>query len=141
MEPIKYTMKDKKDLNHIAAVEKAIAKKYGKEAVQNPRANWNDEKEKDYLEQIKEVSKKLRKAEEYAEKVEMNGVLVSKKLLNKESTNSCPVCDKYCFKAKDDVYMIKYECCFNCYTQWVEWREVRWLQGWRPDANNDKTNS
>lgn len=134
-------MKSKKDLNHIAAVEKAIAKKYGKEAIQNPKANWDDEKEKEYLQQIKEVSKKRRKAEEYSEKVELNGVLVSKKLLNKESTHSCPVCDKYCFKAKDDVYMIKYECCFNCYIQWVEYREERWLQGWRPNGNNNKTNS
>ena len=29
--------------------EKAIAEKYGDEAVQNPRANWTPEKEKEYL--------------------------------------------------------------------------------------------
>ena len=36
-----------KDLNYIAAVEKAIAKKYGSETIQNPKGNWDDEKEND----------------------------------------------------------------------------------------------
>ena len=31
----------KRDLNYIAKVEQAIAKKYGDIAVQNPRAFWN----------------------------------------------------------------------------------------------------
>ena len=31
----------KKDLNDIAAIEQAIAKKYGKEAIKNPRADWD----------------------------------------------------------------------------------------------------
>ena len=44
-----------KDLNYIATVEKAIAKKYGSETIQNPKGNWDDEKEKEYLQQIKEV--------------------------------------------------------------------------------------
>ena len=34
----------KKDLNEIAKIEKAIKKKYGSEAIQNPKANWNKEK-------------------------------------------------------------------------------------------------
>ena len=39
------------DPNRIAAIEKAIAEKYGKEAVQNTKGNWNETKEKEYLEQ------------------------------------------------------------------------------------------
>ena len=35
-----------KDFDHIARVEKAIAEKYGEEAVSNPKANWNEEREK-----------------------------------------------------------------------------------------------
>ena len=50
-------MKDK-ELNKIAAIEKAISKKYGKEAVQNPRGNWDEEKEKDYIEQVKKFQQK-----------------------------------------------------------------------------------
>ena len=47
-----------KDLNYIARVERAIAKKYGNEAIQNPRGNWDEEKEREYLKQIKLVHKK-----------------------------------------------------------------------------------
>ena len=38
----------KKDLNEIAKYENAISKKYGKEATQHPKADWDDEKEEDY---------------------------------------------------------------------------------------------
>ena len=40
-------MKKNKDPNFVAKVEQAIQKKYGKEAIQNPTANWEEEKEKD----------------------------------------------------------------------------------------------
>ena len=39
----------KKDYDHIAAVEKAIAEKYGKDAAQDIRGGWGEEKEKEYL--------------------------------------------------------------------------------------------
>ena len=35
----------KKDYNYIAAVEKAIAEKYGKDTVQDFRSTWEEEKE------------------------------------------------------------------------------------------------
>ena len=35
-----------KDWDKLATFEKAISKKYGKEAIQNPKGNWSDEKEK-----------------------------------------------------------------------------------------------
>ena len=35
-----------KDWDKLAAFEKAIRQKYGEEAIQNPKANWNEEKEK-----------------------------------------------------------------------------------------------
>ena len=46
----------KKDLNKIAYVEKAIAKKFGQEAIINPKSGWTDEKEEEYLEQLKEFA-------------------------------------------------------------------------------------
>ena len=59
---------------------------------------------------------------------------MSRKLLNKETTKrSCPVCGAYSFKIRDDVFMNKFDCCFTCYTQWVEGREDRWKTGWRPE--------
>jgi hypothetical protein len=42
----------KKDLNYIAKLEQAIAKKYGDEAIRNFRSDWDDKKEKEYLEQL-----------------------------------------------------------------------------------------
>jgi len=129
-------MKKKLNLNDIAKFEQAIAKKYGPEAVENPRKYWNDEKEKEYQEQLKKLAKKERLNEEKDDKVEQDGFLISKKLLNKETTRRvCPVCKTYSFKIKDDVFMNKFDCCYNCYIQWVDDREERWEKGWRP--NND----
>ena len=40
---------------------------------------------------------------------------------------------------KDDVCLVKFDCCNNCYIQYVENREERWLKGWRPNENNETT--
>ena len=79
-----------KDFDHIARVEKAIAEKYGEEAVSNPRANWDEEREKDYLNQMQELYSKQRKYDTHQQKIEINGIKVSKKLLNREQLRSCP---------------------------------------------------
>ena len=71
------------DPNRIAAIEKAIAEKYGKETIQNPRGNWDEDKEKEYLEQSKEFYKKKSRNEEWQEKIDVNGIKISKKLLNR----------------------------------------------------------
>ena len=42
----------KKDLNQIAKIEKAMSKKFGKESIVNPKSGWNDEKEKQYLQDL-----------------------------------------------------------------------------------------
>lgn len=122
-----------KDLNEVAKYENAISKKYGKEATKNPRADWDDNKESDYQEQIRELHKKEIKNNEKNEKIEVDGVLISKKLFTKDSNRICPVCHSYSFELRDDVYMTKFDCCFRCYIQWVEGREDRWKSGWRPE--------
>ena len=45
----------KKDQNYVVKVEQAISKKYGVETIQNPKGNWDQQKEKEYLD-IKDVS-------------------------------------------------------------------------------------
>ena len=127
--------KDK--LNHIAAVEKAISKKYGDEAIQNPKANWDENKEKDYLQQMKEFYQKTQQIEESQEKVDVNGIKVSKKLLNRDAIRSCPFCSYFARRSMDDVCLVKFDCCFKCYIQYVEDREERWLKGWRPENEAD----
>ena len=121
-----------KDPNYVVKVEQAIAKKYGEITIQHPKKDWTDEKEKEYLEQQRELHwKELQ--EDDIDKVEVNGVFVPKKLIKKNSNRSCPVCKVYSFKSNDDVYMSKFQCCEKCYIKWVEGREERWKTGWRPN--------
>ena len=119
-----------KDPDYIAKLEKAIADKYGKETIAHPKADWDDQKEMEYLNELKTNYRRLN---EEQEKEEVNGVLISKELLNKKTNRSCPTCNSYSFKSRDDLYMTKFGCCFNCYIQFVEGREERWATGWRPN--------
>ena len=123
---------NKKDPNYAVKVEQAIAKKYGEETVANPKSQWDNEKEKEYLGQLKDAY--LADADtEDLDKEEVYGVFIPSKLLKEESKRSCPVCDTYSFKSNDDVYMTKFDCCQMCYIKWVEDREDRWTKGWRPN--------
>ena len=121
-----------KDPNYAVKVEQAIAKKYGKETIANPKSQWNDQKEKEYLEQLKDSFAPDTDTEDL-DKEEVYGVFIPSKLLKEESKRSCPICKTYSFKSNDDVYMTKFDCCFKCYIQWVEGREERWTTGWRPE--------
>ena len=120
------------DINKIAALEQAISKKYGEEAIKNPKSNWTDEKELEYLEQLKKEAKRDRKNRNKSQKLEMDGFLVDCSLFKRETNRQCSVCNTYSFDVKDDVYMNKFECCFKCYIRYVEDREERWKNGYRP---------
>ena len=130
-------MKDKntQELDRLAAVEKAISQKYGKETIQNPRSEWNEEKEKEYIEQMKAFYKAKSLKEKWEDKIDVNGVKATKKLLNRESLRTCLVCGNFPKKTMDDVCLLKFDCCNKCYVQYVEGREDRWKKGWRPNEN------
>jgi len=114
----------KKGLNDIAAIEKAIAKKYGKVAVKNPKSGWDDNKEAEYLEQQKKVAEKLDSTSDDDDRIELDGVFVSRKLLNKKKNNRvCSYCEIFSFKLTDDLYMSKFDSCLECYIQHIEGRE------------------
>ncbi len=127
-----------KDPNYVVKIEKAIAQKYGVETIINPKSLWNEQKESDYLEQVKQNIEKEQILDDKEHKIEINGVFISKKLLSKESIRSCTVCSTYSFSLKDDVYMNKFECCEVCFIKYVEGREERWKSGWRPNNGNNK---
>ena len=114
-----------KDLNKIAKIEKAIAKKFGTQAIIDPKSLWNEDKEKKYLKQLKEFYDKERKRRDNSDKINQEGFLLSKNLISKESKRICLTCDEYSFELKDDLYMNKFGCCFKCYIQWVEDREKK----------------
>ena len=123
-----------KDSNYIAKLEKAIAQKYGEEATHNPKRFWDEEKEKQYIQQSVEEQQKFAKNAESQDKIEADGFLINKKLLNRDHNRTCPVCSKYSFHPRDDLYMNKFEACFRCYIQYIEGgREERWKNGWRPN--------
>ena len=123
------------DFDKIAAIEKAIAEKYGKETIQNPKANWDEVKEEEYLQQMKEFYQKTQQNEAWQEKIDVNGIKISKKLLNRESLKCCPICNSFARRSMDDVCLVKFDCCYRCYIEYVEDREERWLKGWRPNAD------
>ena len=123
----------KKDLNYIAAVEKSISKKYGDIAIQNPAKFWDEDKEKDYIKQLEDFVEKQKKYEHAVRPENVDGILITRKLLNKESVLNCPVCGHSIKCVNDDIYVIKYECCEKCYIKYIEGREARWLSGWRPE--------
>ena len=112
-----------------------MSKKFGKQSIVNPKSGWDDEKEEQYLKDLKKFY-----SEEYKEgedKINEDGFFITRNLINKEIKRVCPVCDTYSFSGRDDLYMNKFECCRMCYIQWVEDREERWLEGWRPEKEQD----
>ena len=121
-----------KDLNYIANLEKAIKNKYGDEAIENPAKHWDQEKEQNYMTQLKHFIQKQKKIEDDRTLENVDGVLVSRKLLNKEGILNCSTCGSKLKTINDDIYFNKYECCERCYIKYVDGREKRWLEGWRP---------
>ena len=126
-----------KDPNQLLNIEKAIKEKFGEKTIQNPKSNWDIEKEKDYLLQLKEMSRKEISSDKQEETIELNGVLLSKKLFNKENDKICIICKKYSFKKNDDVYLSKYNTCFKCFIEKIEGREEKW----KANLQKNKLNS
>ena len=120
----------KKDLNEIAKIEKAIKEKYGEEAIKNPKGTWDAEKESKYLEDLKAFYHKSKKPKQTEEG---KGFLIKTKKRKNLVERTCPICSSYSFSERDDLYMLKFDCCFNCYNQYVDGREERWKSGWRPN--------
>jgi hypothetical protein len=124
-------MSDEKDPNELAALEQIFTKDYGEVSVRNFRADWDKAKEKEYLRQLKSLNQ--RAASKDSEKINIDGVQVSRRALNKKTERSCPVCKTYSFSGKDDLYMNRFKCCFECYVEFVQGREDRWDKGYKPD--------
>ena len=126
-------MGKEKDWNYIAKLEKAIAERYGEQTVVNPSSNWDKEKEREYLDSLKEVIRRRDERNDLDEKIEVEGFLIPKKLLNKDSNRECPLCEVYSCTKRDDMYMLKFQCCEKCFVRHIEGREERWQKGWRPN--------
>ena len=124
----------KKDINYVANVEKSIAEKYGREAVQDFRSNWSPEKEKDYIKDLSSVGMKKTNKKRTNEETLINGVKIKRRSIGQKRERICPVCKTYSFSGQDDLYMNRFKCCYECYIDFVVHEEQRWLDGWRPDS-------
>jgi len=123
-----------RDLNYIAALEKAITEKYGELATKNPRAGWTEEKEQEYLQQTKVKLQQEARNEGSQELLDLDGILIPKKLISGNNKRKCETCQTYSFNRDDDVYFSKYDVCKRCYIKHIEDREERWRSGWRPNS-------
>jgi hypothetical protein len=119
-----------KDFNKIAKFEKAIEEKYGTEAIQNPKSSWDKEKEEKYLEELKSFYDRSKRSNTVEQE---DGFVIKTRKTAHQVERSCPICNSYSFSARDDIYMVKFGCCQNCYIQYIEDREERWKSGWRPN--------
>jgi len=108
-------MKKEKDLNYIAKVEKAIEKRWGDVATHNPARYWDDEKEKEYLEQLKE---RVQNEESSSTTKEHDGILITSKLFNNRRIDKCPKCDSFKLSSRDKVLVKKIGHCQRC-----EWKK------------------
>ena len=106
----------KHDPHYIASVEKAVMEKYGKESIRDFRSDWTEEQEKQYLNELKQITKNEHRQKKHRPKQD----------------RQCPVCKTYSFSGQDDLYMNRFQCCFDCYVEFIEHREERWQSGWRP---------
>ena len=122
----------KKDLNYVAAVEKAISEKYGKEAVQDFRSTWEPKREESYLVQLKNRRTKLQTFKDRKKFFLVGDVEIRKKHNTERTNRTCPVCKTYSFCARVDLYMNRFKCCYLCYVDFVERREEEWAAGKRP---------
>jgi hypothetical protein len=121
----------KKDYNLIAAFEKAIVEKYGKNTVQDFRSYWEEEKEKDYLKQLKDRKTKTENKTN-KEEIKAGEIIIRKRHKKEKQSRTCPVCKTYSFSMRDDLYMVRHECCYRCYVDFVEPDEKSWEEGNRP---------
>ena len=119
-----------KDFNKIAKIEKAIKDKYGEEAIRNPKGSWDKEKEQKYLNNLKKFYHKKQRKKQTEQH---EGFVVKDRKASNQVDRACPVCEEYSFSPQDDLYMVKFECCYKCYVQYIEGREERWKSGWRPN--------
>ena len=125
-------LKTRKDPNTIAAVEKAIAEKYGKDTVQDFRNEWEEGKEKDYLNQLREMRIKSDQLSKEQDEITVGDIKITKRRARQKQDRTCPVCKTYSFSRKDDLYMNRFKCCYDCYIDFIEYREEAWKNGERP---------
>jgi hypothetical protein len=99
-----------KDPAYAAKLEKAIAEKYGAEAVVNPRSLWTPEDEEKY-----QVAERAPTVEPTPVEEEKEGYVFEVAKLLRRDTRVCSKCGTYSLKSQDGLYLTKFSMCYRCF--------------------------
>lgn len=88
-------------------LQEAIKKKYGEGIDIDFDKEWTNEDEKKFSKNNKKLDEKIKKA------------VGRRKEIQKRV---CDSCGSYSFKSKDDIYMARFDCCYECYIRNIEGR-------------------
>ncbi len=106
--------------NQLAALENAIASQYGQKATQNPKTDWNEEKEVQFQKDRKEISSRVQKKKSIKDIKLDETTIVSANLMKRESLDTCTKCGAYSHNTRDGYYLYKYHICWSCYLRQLE---------------------
>lgn len=112
--------------NQLLLFQSALRQKFGDFALIDLSTLWNETKEKMYRSFLQKESKI---DSEHALRIKSG--TSNKKLFI--LGNKCEGCSKVSLKVKDQPYMAKFNSCFSCYISYINGREDRWNEGWRPN--------
>lgn len=48
----------------------------------------------------------------------------------------CPLCERVMKGSRSVTTYYDFGCCRDCWVEWVDTREERWANGWRPSADD-----
>ena len=82
----------KNDPTYLAALEKAIKEKYGSNTIKDFRSSWEEEKEKQYLEQLQSDRLQRDEKTKCREEINLGEIKISRRRNLKKDDRTCPVC-------------------------------------------------
>lgn len=110
----------------------AIKEKYGPDVDIAPREEWDQEKERRYLEDLKKI-----KDCEDLEEVDEGEYKTIKRIIETDKNNVCHKCGKYGLKRNDDVYLGKYGFCAECYIKFYQGSAAWWEERQKGKIKNE----
>lgn len=109
-------MPEKRDSNFVVKLEKTIKDKYGDIAILNPKSLWSIEDEESYQrEKIKQVLMFSGSLSIKSENIGSFDFNLDLRLIRKEDCHICSECGLYSFLLEDELYMLKFNYCKNCF--------------------------
>lgn len=112
-----------KDPNDIVKLEKAIAQKYGNQAIVNPKSLWDEQSETSYQQQLS--GSFAEKEKKIVEEVKEGYSIQNTRLVIPEC-RICSKCGIFSLNARDSLYLNKFELCHRCFLKeevFLKWEQ------------------